>query len=66
MSPLFVALVTLVIATATPTSSEKTPVGLESRDVANNPSNQLCCVQQSERPRTFADWTIENDVRDIV
>ena len=23
----------------------------------------LCCVQQSERPRTFADWTIENDVR---
>ena len=26
----------------------------------------LCCVQQSERPRTFADWTIENDVRDIV
>ena len=27
---------------------------------------KLCCVQQSERPRTFADWTIENDVRDIV
>ena len=26
----------------------------------------LCCVQQSERPRTFADWTIENDVRAIV
>ena len=26
----------------------------------------LCCVQQSEHPRTFADWTIENDVRDIV
>ena len=25
-----------------------------------------CCVQQSERPRKFADWTIENDVRDIV
>ena len=25
-----------------------------------------CCVQQSERPRTFADWTIEDDVRDIV
>ena len=25
-----------------------------------------CCVQQSERPRTFADWTIENDVRAIV
>ena len=56
MSPLFVALVTLVIATATPTTSEETlaenvnllingqiwpdEVGLESRDVANNPSNQ--------------------------
>ena len=25
-----------------------------------------CCVQQSERPRTFADWAIENDVRAIV
>ena len=25
-----------------------------------------CCVQQSERPRSFADWTIENDVRAIV
>ena len=25
-----------------------------------------CCVQQSERLRTFADWTIENDVRAIV
>ena len=56
MSPLFVALVTLVIATATPSTSEETlaenvnllingqiwpdEVGLESRDVANNPSNQ--------------------------
>ena len=56
MSPLFVALVTLVIATATPSTSEEIlaenvnplingqiwpdEVGLESRDVANNPSNQ--------------------------
>ena len=24
------------------------------------------CVQQSERPRTFADWIIENDVRACV
>ena len=56
MSPLLVAHVTLVIATASPTTSEESPaenadllingqiwpddVGLESRDVANNPSNQ--------------------------
>ena len=56
MSPLFVALLTLVIATATPSTSEESPaenadllingqiwpdeVGLESRDVANNQSNQ--------------------------
>ena len=40
------------------------PLAIEQRGMFIVP--HLCCVQQSERPRTFANWTIENNVRDIV
>ena len=41
--------------------------GVEKRRSTRHASTTiLCCVQQSERPRTYADLTIENDVRAIV